>query len=202
MNPAVPLFLLAAAGLLLASTARAAQQGDGNAPDNPDGGDWLLPSFDLGALFSAPDQGTTMPTSMSAGGLQMLQGFEGFSATPYADHKGYSIGFGHLIQPGEDLTYVTQEQATALLAQDVASAQQTVQGAVTVPLTQNQFDALVSFVYNVGAGAFRASTLLRLLNAGDYAGAAAQFPRWINASGSPSPALVARRGDEQRLFEA
>lgn len=197
---AAALVLLAAGALaaLLAPSARA--DGDANAPDNPDG-DWSLPDLDMGAIFSEGDQVGQMPVSMSAAGLAMLQGLEGFSSTPYADHKGYSIGYGHLIQPGEDLTYVTQEQAVQLLAQDVAGAQAAVAAAVRVGLSQNQFDALVSFVYNVGAGAFRSSTLLKLLNAGDYAGAAAQFPRWINASGAPSPALVARRGQEQNLFE-
>jgi lysozyme len=206
MNRAA-LLLLTASALLLLATQASAQQGDGNAPDDPDAGegDWRLPGMDAAAnLFNDAVGAMTMQDQgrMSPAGLAMLEQFEGFSATPYADHKGNSIGFGHLIQPGEDYTYLTREQGEQLLAQDVASAERTVSAAVSVPLNQGQFDALVSFTYNVGAGAFRASTLLRKLNAGDYAGAAAEFPRWVNASGQRNETLVARRDQEQALFEA
>ncbi len=70
-----------------------------------------------------------------------------------------------------------------------------------MPLTQGQWDALSSFVYNLGPGALEKSTLLRLLNAGDYSGAAAQFDRWVYASGKKLSGLVKRRAAERALFE-
>ena len=94
--------------------------------------------------------------------------FEGFSATPYPDHKGYSVGFGHLIKAGETLDTVTREQAEGLLLGDVAWAEQAVRTAVHVDLDQNEFDALVSLAYNIGAGAFKNSTLVKKLNSGDF----------------------------------
>lgn len=138
---------------------------------------------------------------LSYDGLQRLKTEEGFSATPYFDYHGNSIGYGHLIRPGEDLTYVTEAQATELLLSDVEWAERAVAGAVTVPLTPGQFDALVLLAYNIGAPAFRASTLVRLLNAGDYDGAAAQFGRWVKAGGATLGALVDRRERERQLFE-
>ncbi len=96
-------------------------------------------------------------------------------------------------QPG--LT-ITQEQASALLLQDVASAVAAVNRLVTVPLTQNQFDALVDFTFNSGQGNLASSTLLRELNAGNTAGAAAQFLVWVYAGGVKLPGLVKRRQAE------
>lgn len=210
MPSPVSIALIAASALVLAASARAMalqSQGDGNAPDNPDGaGGWNPLDAIQGTAAYVDDAVGAIAMqeqqSLSDAGFAQLEQFEGFSATPYPDHKGQSIGYGHLIKPGEGLTYVTQDQAVELLAQDVADAERTVRNAVTVPLTQNQFDALVSFTYNVGSGAFRGSTLLRLLNAGDYQGAAAQFPRWVNASGQVNASLVQRRQIEQQLFEA
>ncbi len=71
---------------------------------------------------------------------------------------------------------------------------------VTVPLTQNQFDALISFVFNLGIGNFRTSTLLKKLNAGDYTGAAKEFPPWVRADGKQLPGLIKRRDAEKALF--
>ena len=83
----------------------------------------------------------------------------------------------------------------------VAPAQRAVAKAVTVPLNQNQYDALTSLAYNIGTGAFQRSTLLRRLNAGDHAGAAEQFGVWVRSGGADSPGLIARRAAERRLFE-
>jgi lysozyme len=69
------------------------------------------------------------------------------------------------------------------------------------PLNQNQWDALVSFVYNVGAGNFISSTMLKLLNQGDYKGAAGEFPKWVHTNGQINPGLVRRRAAERALFE-
>ena len=141
------------------------------------------------------------PTRMSAAGLDALKVREGFSASPYPDHKGYSIGYGHLIKPGERLSYVSIQQATDILAADVAWAQDAVTASITAPISQAQFDALASFCFNVGAGAFARSTLVRRINQGDPA-AADEFARWVFASGQVNGALVARRNSEQAQFES
>ncbi|OJA63828.1 hypothetical protein BGV68_01930 [Burkholderia ubonensis] len=127
---------------------------------------------------------------------------EGFSATPYRDANGYSIGYGHFIKPGESFTSIDQATAQQLLMQDVSTAQQAVVRYVTVPLNQNQFDALVSFAYNVGVGAFASSTLLSQLNAGNYGSVGTQMQRWTHSAGSVSPALVTRRQSEIQQFYA
>lgn len=137
---------------------------------------------------------------LSANGLEIIKQFEGFSATPYPDHKGYSVGYGHLIKAGETLDSVTREQAEELLLGDVAWAEQAVRTAVKVDLDQNEFDALVSLAYNIGAGAFKNSTLVKKLNSGDFEGAAAQFAVWNRASGAVNTALVERRAIEADLF--
>ncbi len=87
------------------------------------------------------------------------------------------------------------------LHQDVADAERTVNNAVSVSINQYQFDALVSFVFNLGAGNFRPSTLLKKLNAGDYAGAAGELLRWVNAGGQKLVGLERRREAEKMLFE-
>ncbi len=137
----------------------------------------------------------------SSKGLALTEQFEGLRLTAYQDSVGvWTIGYGHTgadVHPG--LT-ITQQQASALLLKDVASAAADVNRLVTVSLTQNQFDALVDFVFNAGGGNFASSTLLRNLNAGNYAGAAAQFPRWVHAGNQILPGLVARRKSEQALF--
>ena len=134
-------------------------------------------------------------------GLALTEQCEGLRLTAYQDSVGvWTIGYGHTgadVHPG--LT-ITQQQASALLLKDVASAVATVNRLVKVALTQNQFDALVDFVFNAGAGNFASSTLLRVLNTGDYAAAAAQFPRWVHAGNQILPGLVARRNAEQALF--
>jgi len=141
---------------------------------------------------------------LSDSGLQLIASFEGFSATPYADAQGQSIGYGHFILPGElgstIIPPITQAQGLALLQQDAGIAENAVANLVTVPLSQNQYDALVSLVYNIGQGNFAHSTLLRDLNARDYDAAAAQFPLWDKSNNQVVQALVDRRASEQDLF--
>lgn len=138
--------------------------------------------------------------NLSNNALNVIKRFEGFSATPYPDAQGFSIGYGHFIKPGESFTEISEEQATELLRQDAANAAAAVRDAVTVPLTQNQFDALTSLSYNIGVTAFRNSSLVKKLNAGDYSAAAAQFAVWNKSQGKVLPVLVSRRSDEQSLF--
>jgi lysozyme len=141
--------------------------------------------------------------SYSDQGLALTEQFEGLRLTAYQDSVGvWTIGYGHTgldVQPG--LT-ITQEQAGALLLQDVAGAVAAVNRLVTVPLTQNQFDALVDFTFNEGQGNLASSTLLRELNAGNTAGAAVQFLVWVYAGGVKLPGLVTRRQAEADLFQA
>lgn len=139
--------------------------------------------------------------TLSAYGLSILKEHEGFRAHVYLDSAGYpTIGFGHKLLPGEAFPNgVTPAQAEQLLFQDTEKAQRAVRDNVKVPLTQNQFDALVSLVYNIGVNAFKNSTLLRLLNQGFYAAAAEQFLVWKFAGGQPI--LLGRRQKEKALFE-
>jgi len=138
----------------------------------------------------------------SGSDLALTEQFEGCQLTAYQDVAGvWTIGYGHTgpdVSPG--LT-ITQTQAAQLLQQDVASAAACVNQAVTVDLNQDEFDALVDFVFNVGRGAFQGSTMLRDLNAGDFAGAAGEFDKWDHAGGKVVAGLLRRREAEQALFE-
>lgn len=139
--------------------------------------------------------------NISANGVKLIQQFEGLRLKAYQDAVGvWTIGYGHT---GPDVTpglVISQAQADALLARDLSRFEAGVTRLALVPLNQNQFDALVSFSYNLGLGSLQNSTLLRLLNQRDYAGAAAQFPRWNKAGGKVLPGLTRRRAAEQALF--
>jgi len=139
----------------------------------------------------------------STTGLALTEQFEGCRLTAYQDQVGvWTIGYGHT---GPDVTpglTITSAQAQALLLQDVGSAVECVNSSVLVKLTQGEFDALVDFVFNVGAGAFKGSHMLRALNAGDLAGAASQFVLWDHAGGVVIPGLLRRRQAEATLFSS
>jgi len=118
----------------------------------------------------------------------------------YDDGVGVlTIGYGHTQGVNWGQT-ITQLQAEELLKQDLNYFEQSVTTLVKVPLTENQFAALVSFTFNVGVGAFSESTLLRLLNQKDYRAAADQFQRWVNGGGKEMAGLVRRREAERTLF--
>jgi lysozyme len=134
-------------------------------------------------------------------GLALTRQFEGLHLTAYIDLASiWTIGYGHT-GPGvhAGLT-ITLEQAEILLAGDVARAATCVNHLVTTPLTQNQFDALVDFAFNLGPTALANSTLLRNINAGDLAAAAAEFERWDHVRGIVVPGLLRRREAEAKLF--
>lgn len=95
---------------------------------------------------------------------------------------------------------MTKAQSDALLVADLARFEKAVAAAIKVPLTQNQFDALVSLAFNIGAGAFAKSTLVRVLNGGHYDRVAAQLARWNKVDGLPNKGLTARRAREAALF--
>jgi spore coat assembly protein SafA len=156
----------------------------------------------LAASMTSATATASAPTNMSLSqnGIDFIKGKEGFRADAYQDPAGvWTIGYGHTggVKPGD---HVTPEQAETLLRQDVAWAEAAVRQNVKVPLTQGQFDALVSFTFNVGAGALKKSALLEKLNAGDYAGAQAEFGRWVHAGGKVLPGLVTRRREEAEMF--
>jgi len=154
-----------------------------------------------GAVNSA--SGSTAPANMSlsSAGLKMIEKYEGLRLTAYQDSGGvWTIGYGHTgsdVKPGQT---ITQAQAEQLLQRDVATAEKAVRSQVKVPLTQGQFDALVSFTYNCGAGTLQKSDLLAKLNAGDYAGAQAAFGKYVHAGGQVLPGLVTRRQEEANMF--
>lgn len=147
-------------------------------------------------------------TTMTAkkGARDIIKELEGWSETVYKDSAGIpTIGWGHKILPGEDFTYgITKAEGEILLSKDIQFAENAVNYYVVVPLKQSMYDALVSFVFNVGAQAFINSTLLKKLNVGDYEGAAAEFARWkyvtINGEKVVSSGLVNRRAKESALF--
>lgn len=138
---------------------------------------------------------------ISQKGLDLIKSFEGLRLSAYkCPADVWTIGYGTTAGVKQGQT-ITKERADELLREDVARFEAQVLRLVKVPLTQGQFDALTSFVYNLGAGNLGNSTLLRLLNAGDYKGAAAQFDRWNKAGGKVLAGLVRRRAAERALFE-
>src|SRR5258706_6018694 len=123
---------------------------------------------------------------ISEQGMALIRQSEGFSVTPYICPAGKrTIGYGHVIQAGENYPAcgINEGEAEAILLQDISKTEQAVSRLVTVNLAQNQFDALVSFAYNIGINAFEKSTLLRLLNAGETGACAGQFGRWVYGGG-------------------
>lgn len=139
----------------------------------------------------------------SDSGKNIIKEFEGLRLKPYKCPAGYwTIGWGHRISDGEYEDGITVEQAEQLLNNDLYRFERHVNKSVEVKLNQNQFDALVSFSFNVGTGAFSKSTLLKKLNNGDYDGAANEFPRWNKGGGKVLKGLVRRRQMEKKLFES
>jgi lysozyme len=132
---------------------------------------------------------------------QTIKDHEGLRLTAYKDGGGvWTIGYGHTGSDVREGLTIPLSEAERLLTRDLRTAEGYVNRLVQVKLTQNQFDALVSFVYNLGGEAFANSTMLRLLNAGDYEGAAKQFPRWNKDNGKVVQGLINRRAKEQELF--
>jgi lysozyme len=146
-----------------------------------------------------------MTRAVNAAGVALTEQSEGLELTAYLCPAGHlTIGYGHT---GPDVTpgmTITQAQAQDLLAQDLATAGNGVTQVVTVALTDNQYAALTDFVFNLGIGSLTESTLLSLLNKGDYAGAADQFLVWdkahVNGQLVTLPGLATRRQNERTLF--
>jgi lysozyme len=135
--------------------------------------------------------------------MDLIKQFEGFSATPYPDPPGsgkFSIGWGHQIQPGENLTSVTPAQADVLLAADMALSEKLIVSNISYPLDHTQHAALVSFVYNIGAGNFLKGTVPDKINNGDLTAAGQTMQEYIYSGGVVSPALISRRAIEAAPF--
>jgi len=133
-------------------------------------------------------------------GFKLLTTFEGCRLDAYDDGVGvWTIGYGHTKGIHEGMT-ITQAQAEQFLQEDLEIFESYVEDGIQVDVNEDQFSALVCFCFNVGPEAFGSSTLLRKLNAGDYQGAAEQFPVWNKGGGEPMLGLTRRRLAEQALF--
>jgi lysozyme len=152
-----------------------------------------------------------VPKRVSAAAIALIRSFEGCHKTDGATFKPYvcpggvlTIGWGHTNHQGRSFdknARWTQQECDAALEEDLQGFADQVAALVKVPLKQYQFDALLSFAYNVGLGNLKSSTLLRKLNAGDASGAALEFHRWNRSKGKVLPGLVRRRAAEALLFQ-
>ena len=137
-------------------------------------------------------------------GLNLIKRFEGFISTIYICPAGYpTIGYGHVVLAHEQDQFaagITQAEATELLRKDVRIAERAVLRLISVPLTDGQFDALVSFTFNLGAGALQRSTLRRKVNLGEHESVPAELMKWVWAAGKRLPGLVRRRQAEGAAY--
>lgn len=175
-----------------------ALEADIGAPRNPE-----KETGPSGPLFCrdgqcATELGNIMKTSDR--GIQAIEGYEGIRLKAYLDSVNVpTIGVGHTlgVHMGD---VITKEQAEEFLRADLEDAEYAVNKYVLMPINQSQFDALVSFVFNLGSGAFKGSTLLKRLNAGLYQEAANEFLKWNQAGGKVLAGLAARRAAERAMF--
>lgn len=142
---------------------------------------------------------------ISENGLNLIKQFEGFRSQCYLDAvQKPTIGYGTLIDTKEEqylkTKTINESEATQLLRYDLGKYERVVDDLVTVDLNQNQFDALCVFVYNVGLGNFKSSTMLKLVNQKKFTEAADQFSRWNKAGGKVLAGLTRRRQAEMELF--
>lgn len=147
-----------------------------------------------------------MPRLVNEEGFELVKRFEGLKTKAYRCPAGvWTIGYGHTegVKPGME---ITEEEAERLLYEDLTDAAEQVERLVRVPLTDNQFASLVSFVFNAGAGSLESSTLLRRLNAGDYDAVPSELAKWVKATNPKTgkketlAGLVRRRAAEGELW--
>lgn len=139
-------------------------------------------------------------------GLSLIKEFEGFSADIYLDAAELpTIGYGHLLRAGEEKMFrrgISHEAAITLLIKDVQAAEHAVLRLITVPLTNGQFDALVSFTFNLGSSALQRSTLRRKVNREEHHEATAEFRKWVWAGGKKLKGLIRRREAEAEIYQS
>ena len=136
----------------------------------------------------------------SAEGIALIKKFEGCELKAYQCSAGvWTIGYGHTKDVEEGDT-ISKDQAEEMLVEELHEYENYVNEYVNVALSQNQFDALVSWVYNLGPANLKSSTLLKVLNSGDYAGVPDQIERWNKAGGKVLEGLIRRRLAESSLF--
>lgn len=141
---------------------------------------------------------------ISAMGLELIREMEGLRLSPYRVGSGrLTAGYGHELADEEKRISwpIDKQKAERWLQDDVMIAEKCLEETIEAPLQQHEWDALVSFVYNIGSGAFRKSTIRKRINAGDWKGAANQFERWIYANHEVLPGLIMRREVERMMFE-
>lgn len=133
-------------------------------------------------------------------GLDLVKKFEGFSPTVYLCSAGVpTIGYGHALLKGEAFPNgISEEEAETLLAKDIGKAERAVLRLTKSPLSDGEYDALVSFVYNLGAGAYQRSTLRMKVNRGEDA--SDEFRKWVRAGGRVIKGLVRRREAERERY--
>lgn len=162
----------------------------------------------LSAFFSGgagrPSRGPSLnakgqPTAIRD--IDSIKLFEAIRLVSYmpTPNDRWTIGYGHTATARPGMT-ITEKQAEELLQRDLKWVRDVIAKRVMVPLSQEQYDALASFIFNIGEAQFASSTMLRLLNASDYVGAAKQFPRWNKQKGKVLRGLTRRRAHEQALF--
>lgn len=144
---------------------------------------------------------------LSPKGVDLIKGFEGYKSNAYLDSANvWTIGHGTIKYPNGTRVkkgdVCTPAQAVEYMKHDLIGFEKTVNTEVKVPINQNQYDALVSLTYNIGQGAFSGSTLLKKLNAKDYAGASEQFLVWKKAGGQVVQGLLNRRIKERAVFDS
>jgi len=141
--------------------------------------------------------------TLSSTGEDLIKNFETLKLTAYQDQRGvWTCGWGHTGPEVVEGTTCTPAQAEIWFQQDTENAVRGVDSSLTTNVTQNQFDALVSFAYNVGVGAEAHSTMVKLINERNFTGAAAEFSKWDHVDGVPNAGLLRRRQAEQALFLA
>ena len=137
-------------------------------------------------------------------GLDLIKRFEGFRPALYICPAGWpTIGYGHVVRESERdrfLAGIDEKAAEELLRCDVEAAEKAVLRLIHVPLSDGQFSSLVSFAFNLGAGALQRSTLRRKINRGEHESVPAEFRRWVWAGGRKLPGLIRRRAAEAALF--
>lgn len=135
--------------------------------------------------------------------INLIKAFEGFKPRVYVCPAGFkTIGYGHLIKEDDLRVSINEQEAEQLLFQDICKAQQSIIRNIKTKLTQGQFDALTSFVFNLGSAAFQRSTLRQKVNRGDHDEVPKEFMRWVYVNGMSIKGLIRRRSAEASVYQS